>query len=131
MLRCVTLLALLVITWTQQAASTKCSEKCKTKDHGELYSLMAKTEAAIKNILHSEEHKKILHDVCKRAKSKICELGLDAEAMSELRKKSEHILKQVQNGSLKESSIIEFLTNDPMKHMDALIEKLKTKKNKS
>ncbi|KAG8551654.1 hypothetical protein GDO81_004201 [Engystomops pustulosus] len=128
MLRFVTLLVLLVTTWNQQVASSKCGDKCSSKEHGELYSLLDKTETAINNILHSENHKKIVQDLTKKMKSKICDLDLNANEMSEIRKMSEGFIKQIQDGKITEDFIIKFLNNDPMKHIDSFIENLRSKK---
>ncbi|KAG8551655.1 hypothetical protein GDO81_004202 [Engystomops pustulosus] len=129
MLRFVTLLVLLVTTWNQQVASSKCGDKCSSKEHGELYSLLDKTETAINNILQSEDHKKIVQDITKKMKSKICDLDLTANEMSEIIKMSEGFLRQIQDGKITEDFIISLLNNDPMKHIDSFIEILRKKKN--
>ncbi|KAG8544570.1 hypothetical protein GDO81_022258 [Engystomops pustulosus] len=130
MLRCVTLLVLLATTWTQQAVSTKCGDKCTSKEHGELYSFLDNIGTTINNILQSEKHKKIVQDLIKKVKSKIQDLEFNANEMSDIRKLCEYFLTKLQYASLTEKDIIGFLNTDPMKRLDSFIKSLKSTQKK-
>ncbi|KAG8551657.1 hypothetical protein GDO81_004204 [Engystomops pustulosus] len=125
MLRCVTLLLFLSITWTQQAGSNICGNRPTSKEHAEVYSLLQKSEAAINQILDSDKLRKAVQDVNKIFMSKLCEIDVDPEVVSVFKTVTENFIQQIQDGSVTQETIVSILNNDPIKALDPILEKMK------